>query len=274
MTPLLEACEATCAYTAEPVLEDFSLQVQGGQVLALLGPNGTGKTTALRALARLLRPRRGRVTLGDEDIWRLPSRDYSRRVAYAPQFQEVEWGLTVMDTVSLGRAPHRGWLLPWTAQDRRVVAEVLERLGLSALAERRVETLSGGEKRRAVLARTLTQEPDILLLDEPTAHLDLGYQVEILDLLQDLAHHRGLAVVLTLHELNHAALWADEVALLHAGRLVARGDANAVLTAERIWETYGVAVEVLDHPVPGRPLIVPARCRQKAPPSSPETNVP
>ena len=259
----LEARDLTCAYDGQHVLEDLRLAVQPGEVLALIGPNGVGKTTLLRAMARLLRPRHGAVLLAGQDLWRMTPRSVARRLALAPQVDGTTWPLTVEQAVALGRAPHRGWLLPLTADDHAAVERALRQTGLLALRERRVTELSGGEQRRVILARVLAQEPEVLLLDEPTAYLDLKYQTEILELIRRLAHRDGLAVVLSLHDLNLAALYADRLALLGHGRLLAVGSPGEVLTAERLTRVYDVPVVVTRHPLYDIPLVMPVLNRME-----------
>jgi iron complex transport system ATP-binding protein len=226
-------------------------------VLALIGPNGAGKTTLLRAMARLLRPRKGMLLLGDQQVWQLSPRAVARRLALAPQSNSDTWPLTVEQVVALGRAPHRGWFLPFSTKDREVVQQAMRRTGLEHLRQRLVTQLSGGEQRRVLLARTLAQEPAILLLDEPTTHLDLKYQTEILELVRQLAHRDGLAVVITLHDLNQAALCADRLALLAEGRLLAVGEAEEVLVPSYLARAYGVPVVVTRHPLYGTPMVTP-----------------
>jgi iron complex transport system ATP-binding protein len=266
LAPLLAARGLACAYGPRTVLADFDLAVPPGRVVALLGANGAGKTTALRAFARLHRPSAGRVLLGGDDLWRLAPREAARRLAYLPQGEEAAGPLTVEEAALLGRVPHRGWLAPYRAEDRAAVAAVLARLGLAGLADRPLDTLSGGERRRALLARALVQQAEVLVLDEPTAHLDLRHQVELLELLRALAAERGLAVVASFHDLNQAARTADELVLLAEGRVLARGPAARVLTAEHLERAYGLAVEIVADPVSGVPLVVPAR--QPAPPAA------
>lgn len=244
-----------CTLGGRIVLEQVALQARPGEVLALIGPNGAGKTTLLRALARLLAPTTGVVRLDGHDIQRLKSRTLARRLALAPQSSSELWPLTVEQYVALGRAPHRGWLLPLEASDRAAVERALERTGLLGLRERIVTALSGGEQRRAILARTLAQEPQALLLDEPTAALDLKYQVAILELARRLAHTDRMAVVLTLHDLNQAAIIADRLALLVEGKLLAAGTPEQVLTPELLTSAYEVPVTVGRHPDTGVPLV-------------------
>lgn len=253
----LEARALTCAYAQRTVLQQLSVSVCSGEVLALIGPNGAGKTTLLRALSRLLRPRHGTVLLAGEDVWQLAPRQVAQRLALAPQTISHTWPLTVEQAVALGRAPHRGWLLPYTAEDRQCLERVLDRTGLQTLRQRLITELSGGEQRRVILARTLVQEPHVLLLDEPTAHLDLRYQAEVLTLVRQLAHGDGRAVVITLHDLNQASLCATRMALLANGTLLACGSPTEVLTPEHLAQAYGVAVVVTPHPVYGTPMVAP-----------------
>lgn len=254
----LEVQNLACAYDGRSVLENLCLAARPGEVLALIGPNGVGKSTLMRAMARLLRPSRGRVLLAGRDLWRTAPRDVARQLALAPQASGTQWPVTVEQAVALGRAPHRGWLLPLTAQDRIATDRALEQTGLGSLRDRRVTELSGGEQQRVVLARVLAQEPQVLLLDEPTSHLDLKYQSGILGLVHRLAHQEGLTVVISLHDLNLAALYADRLALLGEGQLLAVGPPAEVLTSERLTQVYGVPVIVTSHPLYGIPLVMPA----------------
>jgi iron complex transport system ATP-binding protein len=257
MTIALETRSLHLSLGGRPVVEAVTLAARPGEVLALIGPNGAGKTTLLRAMARLLRPQGGAALLGGEAVWALRPRAVARQLALAPQGGAEGMPLTVGQFVALGRAPHRGWLLPLGADDRAAVEAALERTGVVHLRDRPVAELSGGEQRRAILARALAQSPRALLLDEPTAALDLRYQAAILDLADRLAHEDGLTVVLTLHDLNQAAVAADRVALLAGGRLLALGAPADVLTADLLARAYGVPVAVGAHPVYGTPLIMP-----------------
>lgn len=249
--------DLACGYEDRSVVENLDLQARPGEVLILIGPNGVGKSTLLRTMARLMRPKSGKVLLADRDLWDVSAREAARQMTFAPQAAGGQWAATVEELVAMGRAPHRGWFLPLTAADHAVVAHALAVVGLSQDAGRVVSELSGGEQQRAALARVLAQEPQVLLLDEPTAHLDLKYQTSILSLVRRLAHQEGLSVVISLHDLNLAAMYGDRLALLSEGRLVAVGSAEAVLTADRLSEVYGVPVVVSRHPVYGTPLVTP-----------------
>jgi iron complex transport system ATP-binding protein len=186
----------------------------------------------------------------------------ARALSFTPQ-SNPNWPLTVEQVVALGRAPHRGWLLPLSAEDLGAIEAALERTGLLRLRDRMVTEISGGEQKRVVLARALCQEPEVLLLDEPTTHLDLKYQVGILELVQRLAHQDRLTVILTIHDLNLAALYADQLALLLDGCLLAKGDPESVLTETNLTRAYGVPVMVSKHPLYGTPLITPLLDRER-----------
>ena len=253
----LVAHELALGYGNAAVLRGLSLVVRPGQVLALAGPNGAGKTTLLRGLARLLRPQQGAVLLGGSDLWRLSERDTARRLGLVPQSEATEWPLTVEQMVALGRAAHRGWFKPYADADQQAVDAALEQTGLGALRGRLLGELSGGERQRVFIARALAQEPATILMDEPTADLDLRYQGAVLGLARRLAHERGLAVVLSLHDLNLVALYADRVALIAGGGLITEGSPAAVLTPEHLQTAYGVPVAVGRHPVYGTPLVMP-----------------
>lgn len=246
----------SAGYRKRPVLSAVSLEVRSGEMLALIGPNGAGKTTLLRALARQLRPSVGTVELDAVGLWSRGPGWTARRIALAPQGKVPDRPLTAAEVVALGRAPHSGWLLPLRTTDRAAIARALERVGCTAFADRAITELSAGEAQRVMLARALAQEPSVLVVDEPTSHLDLRYQGEVLDRLRQLTRE-GMAVVLALHDLNLVGLWADRAALLANGTLLAVGAPTEVLTAERLTEAYGVPVAVTRHPAFGTPLVTP-----------------
>ncbi|MEU1513910.1 ABC transporter ATP-binding protein [Streptomyces sp. NPDC005811] len=256
----LVARDVTVSYDGKDVVHGAALTLRPGQVTALVGPNGSGKSTLLRTLARLQRARTATLALGGgdgedgdgTDALALTSREFARRVALLTQGRPTPSGLTVREVVEFGRYPYRG---RWGGTDpdgAAAVARALAMTDLEALAERGAEHLSGGQLQRVWLAGCLAQETGVLLLDEPTAYLDLRYQVELLDLTRDLADDHGIAVGVVLHDLDQAAAVADRIALLHAGRIVADGRPEDVLTAERLTETYGIRIDVDTDPSTGR----------------------
>ncbi len=253
----LNAKKLSFAYANWQVLQGLQLNARPGEVLGLIGPNGVGKSTLLHTLSRILRPDAGKVLLADKDVWHSPPRDIAKQMALAPQRIGQQPMMTIEQAVALGRAPHRGWLMPLTPHDRAAIRRALAQVGLWEMRHRTVNELSGGEQQRVVLGRVLAQEPKVLLLDEPTSHLDLKYQSEILGIVKKLAHDDGLTVVISMHDLNMAALYADRLALLHAGRVIAAGPPAEVLTAEQLSHVYGVPVVVTIHPIYGTPLVMP-----------------
>jgi iron-chelate-transporting ATPase len=251
-SPGLRGTDLHLAYHGVPVVHGAEVSLRPGRVTALVGPNGSGKSTLLRALARLHHPAAGRVLLGGEvDALALARRDFARQVTLLAQHRPVPTGLSVRDVVAFGRHPYRG---RWRGDDPEgpaAVARAMTVTRVDDLAERPVDELSGGQLQRVWLAGCLAQDTGVLLLDEPTNHLDLRYQVEILDLLRDLADDDKVAIGVVLHDLDQAAAVADDVALLDAGRVRATGPPGEVLTAALLTDTYGIRVEVDHDPVTG-----------------------
>jgi iron-chelate-transporting ATPase len=259
--PGLTVCNVTAGYRGVTVVDSASLAVRRGRVTALVGPNGSGKSTLLRTLARLHRPDTGEVLLDGGDHARpaqsLTAREFARHVSLLSQHRPTPAGLLVRDVVAFGRHPHRG---RWRAEDPegpRAVATAMEVTGVATMADRPVEELSGGELQRVWLATCLAQDTGVLLLDEPTNHLDLRYQVEVLDLMRDLADDHGVAVGVVLHDLVHAAEVADEVVLLHDGRVLASGPPSEVITEQNLSTAYGIAVRVSADPATGALVLRP-----------------
>ncbi|WP_202486077.1 ABC transporter ATP-binding protein [Streptomyces sp. SID4985] len=264
----LAAHDVTVAYGGTDVVHGAAITLRPGEVTVLVGPNGSGKSTLLRTLARLQRPRSATLTLGGGggdgeggqagqgqqslDGLALTAREFARRVALLTQGRPTPSGLTVRDIVEFGRYPHRG---RWSRADPRgadVIRRALALTDLEGLADRGAEHLSGGQLQRVWLASCLAQDTGVLLLDEPTTCLDLRYQVELLDLMRDLADEHGIAVGAVLHDLDQAAAVADRITLLSAGRVVADGRPEDVLTSERLTETYGIRIDVDPDPLTGR----------------------
>jgi iron complex transport system ATP-binding protein len=245
------------AYDGAPVVHDLDLAVPDGAVTAIVGANACGKSTLLRGLARIMRPRSGAVTLDGADIHRLPTKEVARTVGLLPQSPTAPDGIRVADLVARGRHPHQGVLRRWSREDDEVVAAALTATGTQELADRPVDALSGGQRQRVWIAMALAQDPDILLLDEPTSFLDVAHQVDVLDLLAELNHLRGTTVVMVLHDLNLAARYADHMIAMAAGRIVTRGTPAEVMTPETIRGAFGLEARVVADPVCGTPMMVP-----------------
>ena len=239
------------------VLHGVSASVEPGEWVAVIGPNGAGKTTALRAVAGLV-PYEGRVRVLEDDAHALARKHLARRVALVPQVPLIPGDITVRAYVLLGRTPHLGYFGTERRKDHHAVDAALAQLDLVAFAGRRLDTLSGGERQRATLARALAQDAPVLLLDEPTAALDMGRQQQVLEIVDELRTSRGLTVVSTMHDLTLAGQYADRLLLVDGGRLVAAGPPDDVLTRALITEHYGAEVEVVDAPGSGF-VVVPVR---------------
>ncbi len=248
MSALLSAQNLSFSYANVPTLIDIDFALECGALRALLGPNGSGKTTLLKLLTGILQPTRGAVLYDDADLKTLSRREIARRVALVPQELNLQFGFSVRQMVMLGRTPHVSALGGPSKQDREVVERVMEMTEIQEMRERVVTELSGGEQQRVVIAMALAQEPQALLLDEPTVHLDISHQIEILDLVRKLNRERGLTVLATMHDLNLAALYFDDLVLLERGRIVAQGTPSDVLNAERIREVFNANVLIQPHP--------------------------
>lgn len=256
----LELEQVSARYPSAPdagrhVVEGVSLRVEPGQVLALVGPNGAGKSTILRLASGVLPPHTGRVLLEGRDLAGLAAGHVARQVAVVAQESNTPFGLTARELVELGRTPHLRPLLGPRREDRAAVDWALGVTGAAGLAERFVDELSGGERQRVVLGRALAQQPRVLLLDEPTANLDLHHQVAALELVRRLAREDGLAVVAAVHDLQLAALFCDEVVLLRDGRVQQRGTPERVFTVGHLQAAFDQAVALAAHPTHGVPLV-------------------
>jgi len=244
----------SCRYDAIPALEEVTLDVGPGEMIGVVGPNGSGKTTLLRAVHGLLAPVRGSVLLEGKDLRDLGVREIASAVGAVPQHSRDSFGFTAREVVMMGRYPHQRPLAGDTAADAAAVRSALERTRTWHLRERPLEALSGGERQRVLLARALAQAPRVLLLDEPTAHLDLRFQLEMMDLIADLSR-LGLTVIAALHDLNLAAMYCPRLVLLADGRIAAVGTPEDVLRPDRLRAVYGAEVAVQVHPLTGRPSV-------------------
>ncbi|WP_353988115.1 ABC transporter ATP-binding protein [Ruicaihuangia caeni] len=253
----LSAEGLTLAYEGRPVISELTLTIEPGAVTVIVGANGSGKSTLLRGLARLLKPVAGEVRLDGRQLRREPGRRLARVLGILPQSPVAPEGVTVRDLVARGRHPHQRFMQTWSSADAAAVAAALRSTGLEPLAHRRVDELSGGQRQRAWIAMALAQDPDILLLDEPTTFLDVMHQLEVLDLLHEANRTRGTTVVMVLHDLNLAARYADRLVVMAGGGVLAEGAPRDVISTELVREAFGLDARIVDDPVCGAPMVVP-----------------
>lgn len=253
---MLSIQSLSISYDDKQVLHEVSLELARGEVLALIGPNGSGKTSLIRAVSGVLKPAAGRIELDGRDANAFSETERARTIAVVPQSSNLPPAFTVFEFVALGRTPHLSWLGKLGTRDLDLIQRALHDSETSALQDRRAGELSGGEQQRVLLARALAQDCPVLLLDEPTAHLDLHHQVSLLSLVRNMARQQNLAVLVALHDLNLAALYADRLALLVDGRIRAQGAPAQVLTTEILQNAYQVPLHVHPNPQHGTPWVV------------------
>ncbi|MFJ8910081.1 ABC transporter ATP-binding protein [Amycolatopsis sp. NPDC102389] len=263
-TSRLHADALTLAYDGRTVAEDLGVVIPDRSFTVIVGPNACGKTTLLRALARMLKPRRGSVFLDGQAISSFPAKEVARRLGLLPQSSIAPDGITVADLVARGRYPHQRLLRQWSREDATVVAESMRATGVDDLAERLVDELSGGQRQRVWMAMALAQETDLLLLDEPTTYLDIAHQMDILDLCAELHQEQGRTLVAVLHDLNHAARYATHMIAMRDGEVLATGAPEEVVTAANVEKIFELPCRVMPCPETGTPLVIPKAGRRAA----------
>ncbi|SHK72207.1 iron complex transport system ATP-binding protein [Selenomonas ruminantium] len=249
---ILQADHLRLEYGRQLVAEDLNLTVRRAEIAAIIGPNGSGKSTLLKAMARLLPPAAGRLTLLGRDLWQLPEKEAARKIAFMPQSAMLPPDLTVAEVVRMGRLPHRSFWSSFQAADEEICRQVMELTGLLSYARRPLGSLSGGERQRARLALALAQQPEILLLDEPTTYLHDIHQLELMNIVQELHQRLGLTVLMVLHDLNQAVRYSQRLVALQRGCIIADGPVADVFDSDLVRDLYGVeneikAVEVNGH---------------------------
>jgi iron complex transport system ATP-binding protein len=253
---MLRIADLVFNYNGSSILQGVAAEVPKGNLTAVAGPNGTGKTTLLKCIARVLRPCRGAVMVEERNTNDISRRELSRRIGYVPQNTPLRFPMTVFETILTGRRPHMAWRP--AESDLQRTAEVIREMNLDHLAMREMNRLSGGQAQKVMIARALAQEPDYLLLDEPTSSLDLHHQLEVLELVAALVAQKGVGVLMAMHDLNLAARFAHTIFMMQGGRIVCRGTPLEVITPQNIRRIYGVEAAVRRDN--GYPHIQPLRC--------------
>jgi iron complex transport system ATP-binding protein len=251
----LKVKDVEFSYGSVHVLKDVSIELAASEMLGVVGPNGAGKSTLLRCIDRILSPQKGCILLDERDIKKMSRMELAKKIGYIPQSASQVFPATVFDTVLMGRRPHLGWRS--SEEDTEMVLETLQMLNIEDLAMRDINELSGGQQQKVFIARALTQEPDVLLLDEPTSNLDIRHQLEVMDIIKNIVREKQISAIMAIHDLNLAARYTDRIIMMNGGTIFAAGEPFSVLTTKNIKQAYGVEVEVNDHG--GRPYIVPIR---------------
>lgn len=246
-------------YDRETIIDQLSLPIVTGQITALVGPNGCGKSTLLRGLARLLKPKTGSVLLDGKAIHTMPTKQLAKQLGILPQSPTAPEGLTVHELVAQGRYPHQGFFQQWSAEDEAATREAIAITNMVSFADRPLHTLSGGQRQRAWIAMTLAQNTPILLLDEPTTYLDIGYQLEVMELIERLNQERKMTILLVLHDLNQAARYSHRMIVLEKGTVVADGFPAEVLTRQLLADIFKVQANIVIDPASGSPVCLPFR---------------
>ena len=261
---IIRASEVCFEYDAQPVLTGVSLEIRAGERMAILGPNGVGKTTLLKLLSGARAPSRGSILLDGRELHTIPRQELARRIAVVPQDLAIPFAFTAREIVELGRTPYLGLLRGFRSSDRRAVEQAMQLTDTAGLGGRIITELSGGERQRVIIAMALAQEPEILLLDEPTHLLDITRQADILDLITELNCGRGITVVAAIHDLNLAGRYFHRLVILHRGTVLAEGAPQTVLQAHIVEEAYGGPVEIVQAGNGRDPIVLPAsRCRSR-----------
>jgi iron complex transport system ATP-binding protein len=251
----LEVRGVCFSYGSRPILTDVTLGVKKGEIVSIVGPNGSGKTTLLKCIDKMLKPKKGCILVKNQDLGKLGIGKVAKLLGYVPQSAVNSLPSTVFEAILIGRSPHLSWRIG--KKDRQIVSEVLELMGIKDMALRQFNQLSGGERQKVLIGKALAQEPEVILLDEPTSNLDLRHQLEVLDILTSMVEEKGISMITAMHDLNLALRFSHKIVALKEGRICAAGEPASVLTSENIRSVYGVeAVVSLDS---GRPYIVPLR---------------
>lgn len=254
---MLSAKSITVAYNDVFVIKDFSIAFHKGEITSIIGPNGCGKSTLLKSLARLIPITKGDVFIEGENLKSMKNKSIAKRLCLLSQHNTAPADLTVKQLVHFGRIPHKKWYEPKTKEDEDIVNQAIISTGLSDFSNRTIGSLSGGQRQRAFIALALAQKPEILLLDEPTTYLDIGFQLELMELIKEINHKFGITVIMVLHELNQASRYSDRLILMNEGCIIADGGPESVMIDENLRKVYGILSEINQDTQTNRPRIYP-----------------
>ncbi|SEG47731.1 ABC transporter ATP-binding protein [Marinobacterium lutimaris] len=251
----IEAKALEVAHGHQVIIDGLDLQLPGGKITAIVGPNGCGKSTLLNALSRVLKPKAGTILLDGRDIHREPAREVARKLALLPQETTAPEGMTVSDLVRFGRQPHQSWLSQWSEDDQYAVAKAIRSADLEGMEDRVLDELSGGQRQRAWIAMAVAQATPMLLLDEPTSALDLGHQIEVFELIRHLSADHGKTIAMVVHDLLSACRYADHLVAMRDGEIITQGAPADILTPDLVYRLYDVHCEIMPDPVTGSPML-------------------
>ncbi|MBM7834642.1 ABC transporter ATP-binding protein [Clostridium sardiniense] len=254
---MIKANNLKLCYDEKIILDDINLDIEKGKITALIGSNGCGKSTLIKAIARILSPKSGTVLMEDKDLLKMQSKEVSKLLAMLPQSSTAPDDLTIYDLVKQGRYPYHTLLSFWSKKDESIVLNSIEKMGLIDDKDKTLGNLSGGQKQRAWIALALTQDTEIILLDEPTNHLDIKYQLEILNILKELNEKENRTIVLVIHDINHALKYAHNIVALKDGDIFAQGPKEDIIDENLIKNVFGVSCKLIDSPVDNYKMCVP-----------------
>ncbi|WP_342479363.1 ABC transporter ATP-binding protein [Paenibacillus sp. FSL F4-0097] len=257
MSERLNTEELSIGYAEATIVKGLNLSIPTGKITALVGANGSGKSTILKTMARIMKPKSGTVMLDGKSIHNFSTKEVARQLAILPQNPTAPDGLTVSELVSYGRFPHQKGFGTMTAEDRNIISNALSVTGMESFHDRPIDRLSGGQRQRAWIAMALAQETDILFLDEPTTFLDMAHQLEVLQLLQKLNEEEGRTIIMVVHDLNHATRYAQHMVAIKSGTVVSEGSPTEVMTPDVLREVFGIEADIVPDPRTGVPLCLP-----------------
>ncbi|HDK7155318.1 TPA: ABC transporter ATP-binding protein [Clostridium botulinum] len=254
---MIEAKNLKLCYDEKIVLDNINLDIEKGKITALIGSNGCGKSTLIKAIARILYPKGGSILMEDRDILKMHSKEVAKLLAMLPQSSNAPEDLTIYDLVKQGRYPYHNLLSFWSKKDEEIVLESIKKVGLINEKDRTLSNLSGGQRQRAWIALSLAQDTDIILLDEPTNHLDIKYQLEILNILRDLNEKENRTIVMVIHDINHALKYADNIVAIKNGNILAQGPKEHIINEKLVESVFGVGCKLINSPIDNCKLCVP-----------------